>query len=349
MSVVRGDAVLRFIRKLAVRELTSRLRDRELLEGFAKKRDEEAFVMLVRRHGPMVLRVCLGVLDNEHDAEDAFQATFLVLSRKASAIKKQESIGSWLFGVANHAATNLKRNLARRRRHEKQVREPSVAGPLAALTMREAQTILNQELARLPEKYRAPLVLCTLEGLTRDEAAHQLGLRLGTLKNRLEQARKRLRGRLASRGLTLSGAFVASVFCEQMAPAAIPAELVNLTVKAAVSVAARSAITSVVSAKVAALTEGVLKTMFMTKLKVAMAVLLTVGFIVAGTGILTSGGRAAQQADPSGASTSEVRAIQTTFVAHAKDPAFRQFREKGAQGTRRQPQEHAVGARRAQI
>src|SRR5262249_53287459 len=230
MPTVRDEPVLRFIRKIAVREQFARLADCELLERFVNAQEEEAFAALVCRHGPMVLRVCLQILDNEHDAEDAFQATFLVLSRKASSVKKQKSVASWLFGVANHTSTNLKRSLMRRCSYERQVSQRSVADPLSTLTLREAQAIVNQELARLPETYRAPLVLCVREGLSRDEAAQQLGLRLGTLKNRLEQARKRLRVRLTARGLTLCGAFAASVFGEQMASAAIPAVLLTSTV-----------------------------------------------------------------------------------------------------------------------
>src|SRR5262249_51457191 len=217
MPSVRDEPVLRFIRKITVREQFARLADRDLLERFVNAQEEDAFAALVCRHGPMVLRVCLQILANEHDAEDAFQATFLVLSRKASSVKKQKSIGNWLFGVAYHTSTNLKRNLMRRRSYERRVSQLSVADPLSGLTLREAQAIVNQELARLPEKHPAPLVLCSREGLTRDEAARQLGLPLSTLKSRLEEARKRLRMRLTARGLTLTGAFVASVFGEQVA------------------------------------------------------------------------------------------------------------------------------------
>jgi RNA polymerase sigma factor (sigma-70 family) len=287
MPTVRDEPVLRFIRKIAVREQFARLADGELLKRFVESRDEEAFAVIVRRHGLMVLRVCLQLLGNEHDAEDAFQATFLVLAGKAASVKKQESVGSWLFGVASHAAADLKRKHARRRSHETQARQGSVTDPLSVITLREAQTILNEELARLPEKYRAPLVLCSLEGLTKDEAARQLGMPSGKLKDRLEQARKRLRVRLASRGLTLSGAFVASVFSEQLSTAAIPAGLLNSTVQAATSVAAGSAVGSVVSAKVAILAEGVLKTMLLCKLKNGLTLLIVAGMFACGVGALT--------------------------------------------------------------
>jgi RNA polymerase sigma factor (sigma-70 family) len=287
MSVVRDGPVLRFIRKLAVREQCAGLPDCTLLDRFANSGDEEAFAALVRRHGPLVWRVCLQSLGDEHDAEDAFQSTFLVLSRKASSVKKQQSVGSWLFGVANHAATDLKRKYARRRSHESQAGQATATDLLTALTLREAQAILNQELARLPEKVRAPLVLCSLEGLTRDEAAKQLGVSRGTLKSRLEQARKRLRARLSSRGLTVSATFVASVLSEQMASAAIPAGLLAFVTQAATSVAAGHSVSSVVSAKVAALTEGVLRTMLIGKLRIATALVLSIAFIGTTGGILT--------------------------------------------------------------
>jgi RNA polymerase sigma factor (sigma-70 family) len=297
MPTVREELVLRFIRKLAVREQFARLPDCKLLDRFVNTRDDEVFAALVRRHGPMVLRVCHQILDDEHDAEDAFQATFLVLSRKASSVKKRGSVGSWLFGVASHAATDLKRKCARRRSHETQPRQASVTDPLSVLTLREAQTILNEELARLPEKYRTPLVLCSLEGLTRDEAAHQLGMRLSKLKDRLEQARKRLRVRLTARGLTASGALVASVFSEQMVSAGIPAGLLDSTAQAATSIAAGSQSASLISAQVAALTEGVLKAMFMKKLSLATVILVMATLVVAGVG--TFGNRTlAEQGTP---------------------------------------------------
>jgi RNA polymerase sigma factor (sigma-70 family) len=187
MLTVHTNPVLHFLRKLRVAESTTRLQDRDLLRCFVKEREEAAFTALIQRHGPMVLRVCLQVLHQEQDAEDAFQATFLILSRKAAAVQKRDSLASWLYGVAHHAALDLKRSLARRRSREERASPLAPTDPLGALTVREGEEILHQELSRLPEKYRAPLVLCCLEGLARDEAALQLGWPLGKLKSRLEQ------------------------------------------------------------------------------------------------------------------------------------------------------------------
>jgi len=149
------------------------LPDHDLLQGFIKRRDEAAFATLVRRHSPMVLSLCRRILRNEHDAEDALQATFLVLSQKAASLRPQESLGGWLYSVAYRVAQKARVAAARRHMHEGRAAGMQVADPLAALTLREAHEILDQELARMPDKFRAPLVLCCLQGLTRDEAAHQ--------------------------------------------------------------------------------------------------------------------------------------------------------------------------------
>jgi RNA polymerase sigma factor (sigma-70 family) len=237
------------------------------LQRFAGQRDEAAFATLVRRHGPMVLRLGRRLLRHEHDAEDVLQATFLVLARKAGSVRRRASLASWLYGVASRIAMNAKRKAVRRHAHESRPPRQAVADPLAHMTVREAQDIFDQELARLPEKYRAPLVLCCLEGLARDEAARQVGLPQQTLKSRLEQGRALLRKRLAARGLTISAALLSAWLGEGAAAAAVPAVLVNATVHAAARFAGGSAAAAVASAKVATLTQGAIRNMLLTKLK----------------------------------------------------------------------------------
>src|SRR6266480_335314 len=156
--------------------------------------------MLVRRHGPMVLRVCQRLLHNWHDAEDVCQATFLVLASKAASGHWQASVAGWLHQVAYHLARKAQAAAVRRGVHERHVVDRPVPDLLETITGRELQAVLDEELARLAEKYRAPLVLCYLEGATRDEAARQLGWALGTLKSRMERGRELLRIRLARRG-----------------------------------------------------------------------------------------------------------------------------------------------------
>jgi RNA polymerase sigma factor (sigma-70 family) len=280
MLAVRPNPVLQFLRQLNVAERTADLPDRDLLQDFLQQRDEAAFAALVQRHGPIVLRVCRQVLHQEEDAEDAFQATFLILSRKAASVQKEDSLANWLYGVAHHAATDLKRSLARRRARENQARPRSDDDPLAVLTAREGLAILHQELACLPEKYRAPLVLCCLEGLARDEAARQLAWPLGKLKSRLEQARKVVGARLVRRGLTLAGALAAAMLDAKAASAALPISLLNRTVELATAAAG----SAVLGTRVAALTEGVLTTMWLSKLKAGMVLILVVSVVALGAG-----------------------------------------------------------------
>src|SRR5262249_31655390 len=165
----------------------------QLLERFALQREDAAFTALVRRHGPLVLGVCRRILHNWHDAEDAFQATFLVLARKAGSITKQESVASWLYQVAYRTAVRARARTARRQEREQRAGTPEADGTLAEVTGRELVAVLDEELYQLPQRYRAPLVLCYLQGRTRDQAARQLGWSLRALKHLLERARQRLR------------------------------------------------------------------------------------------------------------------------------------------------------------
>jgi RNA polymerase sigma factor (sigma-70 family) len=183
MSDGRAAPILQHIRKLAESQTTALLPDRELLRRFARQHDEDAFAVLVRRHGPMVWHVCARVLGNSPDAEDAFQAVFLILLRKAPSRHWHDSVGNWLYLVAYRAAVRARAAAARRGRHEGRAAVRSPAAPLDDLAGRELEEVLDQELARLPEKYRLPLVFCCLEGTSREQAARQLGWPLGTLKN----------------------------------------------------------------------------------------------------------------------------------------------------------------------
>ncbi|MBA4187785.1 MAG: hypothetical protein C0467_07175 [Planctomycetaceae bacterium] len=213
--------------------VTEELSDRELLQRFEVERDEAAFAAVIRRHGPMVLRVGQRVLDRREDAEDVFQATFLVLAKKAGTVTWRESIGTWLHEAAQRLAREVRRNRARRQAREAR-RETSPEGDaLAEVTSRELLTILDDEMASLPEDLRAPLLLCCLEGMSSDEAANQLGCSPSTVKRRLRQARELLQARLARRGVALSVTALATLLALGTATAKVPAALVTATTRAA--------------------------------------------------------------------------------------------------------------------
>jgi RNA polymerase sigma factor (sigma-70 family) len=285
MSNGQAAVMLRHLGKLVSPAGYQQASDHELLGHFVAHRDEAAFAALVRRHGPMVLHVCQRVLNHRQDAEDACQATFLVLARKATSPRWQDSIANWLYQVAHHLALKARAAAARRAVHEAKAQPRSAADPLADITLRELQAVLDEELARLPAKYRAPVSLCCLEGTARDEAAQQLGWALQTVKSRLERGRELLRARLARRGLTLS-AVLAGTTLTQGPARALPAGFVNSTIQAAARLAAGKAAAGVVSAEVGALIEAMRRTVFLTKVKIVAALLLAVNVAAAGAGLL---------------------------------------------------------------
>jgi RNA polymerase sigma factor (sigma-70 family) len=261
------------------------LPDHELMRRFVACGDEQAFAGLLRRHGPLVLRVCRHVLRHDQDAEDAFQATFLILARKAGSVCKRPSVGSWLHGVAYRVARKARDQGRRRHFHEGRVAGRPPGDALADVSVREAQAMLDEELARLPEKYRAPFVLCCLEGQARDEAARRLGWSLNRLKSRLEQARALLRDRLARRGLALSLPLVTVVLARQAAEGGVPGRLIGPTAAAARLLAAGAALPAgLVPAPVAGLVKHGLRDMLLKKLCAAAAVFLTL-VIAAGAGL----------------------------------------------------------------
>ena len=199
--------------------------DRDLLRRFARHKDEAAFADLVKRHGAMVLAVCQRVLGNPADAEDACQATFLVLARKAGSARWQSSIAGWLYATARQVALNARTARSRRAKHEGQAARIAPANPLSAITGEELLAVLDEELDRLPPRYRDSLVLCYLQGLTRDEAAIRLGVPLATLKRRLERGRKRLGDSLARRGVSLGAGLLACATASRAG--AVPGRVVN--------------------------------------------------------------------------------------------------------------------------
>jgi RNA polymerase sigma factor (sigma-70 family) len=272
------------------------LTDGQLLECFVSGRNEKAVAALVRRHGPMVWGVCRRVLRNHHDAEDAFQATFLVLVRKAASIVPRELVGNWLYGVAHQTALKARATAAKRQAREKQVKElPEPEAVTQPGLWDDLEPLLDQELSRLPDKYRVAIVLCDLKGKSRKEVARQLSIPEGTLSSRLTTARAMLAKRLARHGLAVSGGGLAAALSQKAASASVPTSVVSSTIKAASLLAAGGAAAGVASVKVAALTEGVLKTMLLNKLKMAMVVVLVLGMVATGVGAVPRLLKARQQ------------------------------------------------------
>jgi RNA polymerase sigma factor (sigma-70 family) len=264
------------------------LTDGQLLEHHISRRDEAAFAALVRRHGPMVWGVCHRVLRNHHAAEDAFQATFLVLVRRAASIASRELLANWLYGVAHQTALKARATAIKRQQRETQVTEMPEPAVTQHDRWHDLQPVLDEELSRLPDKYRGVIVLCDLEGKTRKEVARQLGCPEGTVASRLVRARTMLAKRLTQRGVVLSGGALAAVLSDRAVSAGVPNPVVESTIKAASLFAAgKAAATGAISVKVTALTEGVVKAMLFNKLKAAIAVVLILGLVVTVATVLT--------------------------------------------------------------
>jgi RNA polymerase sigma factor (sigma-70 family) len=261
--------------------------DGQLLERFVHRRDDRAFAALLDRHGPLVLGVCRRVLRHAQDAEDAFQATFLILARRAASIRRPGAVASWLYEVAYRVALKARAAVGRQRLLKKQVENMAHTDPLAAAASGELRAIVDEELSRLPEKYRAPLVLCYLQGHSNEEAGRRLGWTKGTVSGRLARARALLRGRLARRGLAVPAGLLVPALAQSAAGAAVPAALAAATTRAALLFGAGGATAGLVSAPVATLTEGALKAMFLTKLKLAAVLALLLSCVGVGAGVWT--------------------------------------------------------------
>jgi RNA polymerase sigma factor (sigma-70 family) len=286
--------LLRHLRTLLDAPALARRTDRELLDAFATRRDEAAFAALVRRHGPMVLNVCRHVLRHEQDAEDAFQATFLVLARKAASLGSVVSIVGWLHGVAHRTALSARKSAARRQAHASPPLPPEPVQPVTEAALHELQALLDAEVARLPEKLRAPFVLCCLEGHSKSEAARELGWKQGTLSSRLAEARERLRARLIRRGVTLSAALAAVALTEATSCAARSEALA----RAALTFATGQGSVNGVSHAAVRLACNGLTTAGTTAWKMAAMLLLAAGLAAGATAVVRATGSAVPRSAP---------------------------------------------------
>ncbi len=311
------------------------LSERQLVDRFVRQRDEAAFEAIVTRHGPMVLGVCRQVLNNSRDVEDAFQATFLVLVRKAGTLRDRDLLANWLYGVALRLSLRARSVAARRRSVEgaELSAEPAVESR-ELLCDPETGLILHQEVARLPEKYRRAVVLCYLEGLTNEQAASQLGWPVGTLKARLGWARERLRTRLLRRGLVLSTAALTTVLTKP-GQAAVSSALVEQTVKTGLAVVSGGGIAAgLMASNVAGLTRGVLTAMFWNQVKV-VGLVLGAGVLATGAGVWAVQEESAREEQPArssapanasrsvatGGAPTGAAAAENHPVAEVSDPA----------------------------
>jgi RNA polymerase sigma factor (sigma-70 family) len=337
----------------------------ELLERFVSRRDESAFEALMARHGPMVLGVCRQLLHDPNDIDDAFQATFLVLVRKASTLRRCDLLGNWLYGVAYRIALRARSSAARRMTRT----EPfdGVAGVhpvadsrvgaetgLSYAIQREQTPWLHQEISHLPEKYRVPIVLCYLEGATHDEAASRLGWSVGTVKGRLARARELLRRRLVRRGVAVSLAGLTAMLDASDSKAAVPAPLGYATLTAAQAVVAHAGApivaASTVSLPVAALVEGALQAMILNQFKAVAFPLIVVGGTVA-TGVAVAAAQLSGRAGNSDPGVSTVAAGDSApdgapQVGKTQDRPFGK-RRRTAQGDASRPAPDALAARLA--
>jgi RNA polymerase sigma factor (sigma-70 family) len=291
MASVGTGAAWHQIRRLFGFGTAPGLTEWELLGRFVDRRDESAFAGLMALHGPMVLGVCRRMLADAEDVEDAFQATFLVLVRKARSLGPNDSLGPWLYGVACRVSLRARSESARRRSRELAVPEveevATIDGGDGSSTAFELVRVLDEELRRLPQTYRAAVVLCYLEGRTHEEAARQLGWPLGTVKGRLARARDLLRNRLTRRGMAMTSGGL-GVLLTREARASVPAQWVEKAINTATRIGAGEATAGVVSASVASLVEGVLRTMNMNRWK---TIALSLGAVAA----LAAGARAVAQ------------------------------------------------------
>jgi RNA polymerase sigma factor (sigma-70 family) len=271
MTMTPWSSILSSVQRRLRPARSSSVPDAQLLERFLRQRDEAAFELLMWRHGGMVYGVCRRILQHPQDAEDAFQATFLMLARKAASIGKRESIGGWLYMVAFRIALRSKAQRTRRGRLEKPLEDvpddDRSIDPVDRASWRELRRLLDAELSRLPEKYRTAFILCHLEGKTCDEAAEHLGCPRGTVQSRISRARERLQARLALRGWRPESPPLTHLLEQYAAPLAnVLPVLVHATVHAALLAALGKTLAGLVSPSVVELVNGTVRALYLRKL-----------------------------------------------------------------------------------
>lgn len=280
-------SVLQHIRRAMGLTIVADSPDCELLERFVNRGEEAAFEALLRRHGPLVLGACRRMLSDPHDVEDAFQATFFIFVRKARGIARGDAVGSWLYRVAYHAATRIRGRSARQRARETPLAEREVAASPASDNYCDLVPLVDDAVNRLPEKYRRPIVLCCLEGLSNEEAARELGCPVGTVGTRLSRARERLRAMLTRGGVAVPVAALTVVLNQTTATAAVPTGLLDATLRASMLLTAGDATAvGAFSPAVAALARDVTRTLLLGRLRSA-ALVLSLLLVLGGSGWLT--------------------------------------------------------------
>jgi RNA polymerase sigma factor (sigma-70 family) len=329
MSSAHVRAVLRHIRTVAAAHEDREAPDEELLERYVARRDEDAFAALLRRHGPMVLAVCRSVLHDLHAAEDAFQAAFLLLARKAGSIRRREAVSGWLYRVAYHLAVRAKADTERRRLLEQRAVPTPPPDPVLDMSLRALRALLFEELQRLPECYRVPLVLCGLEEKSQDEAARQLGWTRGAVKGRLQRGRRLLRARLRRRGLELPAGLGLMSLAFDSVSARVPHTLARATLRAAAATAGPD--NAVASKEVATLFRDISTPLPFKGARIALALLLTIGATVVAFGIARQRDSAVRQSisDSSRADRSQPRENQPTAAARSTSDSSEMVELKG--------------------
>lgn len=317
--------VVSFLRRTSAAPSMNDLSDADLLERSMSDQTTGSFDALMRRYSRLVWSVCRRVAHDPHDAEDAFQATFLVLVRKAAEIDRRRSLGSWLWGVAYRAALKANAQAARRRARERQVDNMAIYPSASPTSTEDVRRELDAAFEHLPEKYRAPLILCYLEGKTNAEAAHELGWPIGSISKRLARGRELLRRRMAQRGTLLTAGMFAALLTENATTAATPAPLAAATTAAMRLLAAgQGTIASCTSPSVAALTRGVLRVMRLVKLRFVLGWVVTACLAagISGASLLQT---FAKEAAPNGQAPSARPQVAETAAALKLPPELAQI------------------------